>query len=199
MACPHDKCFSGKIIQLFFASQVTYFHCTSRNQKTQLLLSQFSEFCEGDKELEKICPSPCSADVCSRELCLPHLGSGVVPPLVLPLAQSLSRKPSGWCLLKPPRTLFGCQRAAQGLAVEQTDHLPPSLSRARQRRDEQCQRAANELGQLLLNQPQSIPHTPGQSTGGFWSSEVLSHNFILVNTHNFLTIFFPIVNKIVPK
>lgn len=71
-------------IQLSFASQVMYFHCTSRNQRTQLLLSQFPEFCEGDKELEERCP-PCSADVCSRELCLPHLGSGVVPALVLPL------------------------------------------------------------------------------------------------------------------
>lgn len=84
MACPHDKCFSGKKIQLSFASQVMYFHCTSRNQKTQLLLSQFTEFCEGDKELEERCPS-CSADVCSQELCLPHLGSRVVPALVLPL------------------------------------------------------------------------------------------------------------------
>lgn len=77
---------AARKIQLFFASQVMYFHCTSRNQKTQLLLSQFTEFCEGDKEVGERCHFPCSADVCSQELCLPHLGGGVVPAVIaLPL------------------------------------------------------------------------------------------------------------------
>jgi len=64
-------------ILLFFASQVVYFHCTSRNQKTQLLLSQFLEFCGDDEELEERCPS-CSAAVFSQELTLEHLLPSVI-------------------------------------------------------------------------------------------------------------------------
>lgn len=44
---------AARKIQLFFASPVMYFHCTSRNQKTQLLLSQFTEFVKVTREQGK--------------------------------------------------------------------------------------------------------------------------------------------------
>lgn len=54
------------------------FHCTARNQKTQLLLNQFIEFCGGDKELEERCRPLCPADVCSQELVLEHLLTAII-------------------------------------------------------------------------------------------------------------------------
>lgn len=176
-------------IQLSFASQVMYFHCASRNQKTQLLLSQFTEFCEGDKELEERCPSPCSADVCSRELCLLHLGSRVVPALVLPLQHRASLEnlwaDAPWSLLEACLDSRGLHRVCQW--SKKIIYHNPCLEPGRGETNGPRGWAMSWGNSPPQPAPTSSSHLAKVEEA--FGALGLSHNFIWVNTQSFWLFF----------